>query len=136
MSNIMLTPFTEQMARSFGSSVASTEFASDLLQAINASINDINQRADTETQIERVANLTTSVVLDVRHQNMLTLGCVYWLATFGRRPRGADVKNLPPLTQLRDEFGDAISLYQADLRNDIDPEEDDDDVVGLGVCEN
>lgn len=134
MSNIMLQPFSEQMARSFASGLANTEFAADLLQAINATVNEINQRADTETAIDRVANLTTTLSLDVRYQNVLTIGCTYFLAMFGRRPRGADQKNLPSLRELREELLEAISMYQADIRNDLDPEED--DIVGLGVAEN
>ena len=134
MANINLQPFSEQVARVFASGLSNTEFAAELLQAVNGTINEINQQADTETEIARVASLTATVTLDVRYQNMLLVGVIYWLAVFSRRPRGADQKNLPPLSQLRDEFERSIAMYAADLRNDLDPDED--DIVGLGVCEN
>ena len=136
MANIMLQPFAELIGRSYGNSLGNAGFAADLLQAVNATVNEINQRADTETEIARVDGLATTLSLDVRHQNVLLVGVVYFMAMFGNRPRGSDVRNLPPLNQLRDEMNEAIRVYQGDVRNQLDPEDEDTDIVGLGYAGN
>lgn len=131
MPNIMLQDFSEQVARSFASSLNNTGFAGDLLTAINSSVNAINIKADTETAIERVEALDAELDLDVRYTNVLLMGVTYWLAVFGLRPRGSDPRALPSVGELRAEFDAAINGYQADVRNDLDVDED--DIVGLGA---
>jgi len=129
MANIDLDGVYRQMQREFATQgTADDRFELDFINAVNDSIARINVGADLTSKISMVENTEEVLAsLDNNHRPMLTEGVRMALALAGRRPAkqaerfliGSDAR-----------FTNLIMAYYADLKNNIDS--DDEDEICLG----
>lgn len=131
MADVAAEDFANSVAAAFATSASNTSFASDLVRAINASINDINQRGDQTSQIDRVSSLEGSIGVDEDYEDMLLNGCIYHLTKRGRRFSASDTKAVPSLSEWRAIFNESIGQYYMDVVNDVDTTTT--DLIGLGA---
>jgi len=112
----------------------SARFEQDFINAVNRSINCINRDADLETSITRVTDADDDVTgLDVRYEDVLFEGIVYFLMKAGQKPAKGFERHL---SHVKNAFWAGIDSLMCDLRHDQQDTngtaDDTYDIIGLG----
>lgn len=131
MANITVTSLYEQANRTFKNG-GIERFASDFIVAVNSTTAEINRTANLETRIARIDTREETLTLSDDYWDIVFSGICAQLITLGQRAQG-DKEDY--VAKAHERFLDGIESLYFDLinqRQDGDPDDESEDIIGLG----
>jgi len=132
MANIVTDSFVRRIARGMNTSPENDRFTSEVLDAINDSISDLNQRADLSTEVSLVDSLGDAEIgIDQKYERLLVDGVKFFMEKntprMGNAPGGG-----VEVSELENRWHDAVDMYYTDALHARQATATN-DIVGLGA---